>query len=85
MIQSHNSKRALKKDNVINDFYHDWSIVKTCDTVTIESSHPLRPPNSKDDIGMVYSHQCNDDEISYFKVDMNLINSLPWTYLGSVR
>ena len=76
MIKSHKSKRALKKDNLINDFYDDWSIVKTCDTVTLESSHPLSPQDFEDDQRMFYTHECKDDEIAYFKVDVNLIDSL---------
>ena len=57
------------KDNLIEDFYDNWSIEKTCDTVTLESSHSL-PLNQR---GMFYTYECKDDEIAYFKVDLNLI------------
>ena len=33
---------------------------------------------------MLYTHECKDDEIAYFKVDVNLIGSLPDSYLGNV-
>ena len=33
---------------------------------------------------MFYTHECKDDEIAYFKVDFNLIGSLPDDYVGSV-
>ena len=33
---------------------------------------------------MFYTHECKDDEIAYFKVDVNLISSAPHTYLGKV-
>ena len=66
------------KDNLINDFYDDWSIEKTCDTVTLESSHPVMPSSM-----MFYTHECKDDQIAYFKVDVNLIGFLP-NYLGNV-
>ena len=84
MIQSLKSKRALNKDNLINDFYHDWSIVKTCDTVTLESSHPLKPSDSLFNQRMFYTHECKDDEIAYFKVDVNLIDSSPFAHLGNI-
>ena len=75
------------KDDLIKDFYDNWSIKKTCDTVKLESSHPiLRSSDSLDMEGgqMFYTHECKDDEIAYFKVDVNLIDSLPDTYLGNV-
>ena len=88
MIQSHKSKRALKKENLVNDFYHNWSIDKTCDTVTLESSHPLNSPNSyyyiHPEQTMFYTHECKHDEIAYFKVDMNLIDTLPEAFLGNI-
>ena len=34
---------------------------------------------------MFYTQQCKDDEIAYFKVDVNLIGFLPDDYLGNVR
>ena len=61
----------------------DWSIEKTCDTVTLESSHPFKHPDYKNQL-VSYTHECKDDEIAYFKVDVNLISSLPDTYLGNV-
>ena len=69
---------------MIQDFYDDWSIERTCDSVTLESSHPLRPAtlewvNNKQ---MFYTHECQDDEIAYFKVHVNLIDNLPNAYLG---
>ena len=72
------------KDDLIKDFYDDWLIDETCDTVTLESSHPLKPPNSEDYKQIFYTHECKDNEIAYFKVDVNLIFSLPATYLGNV-
>ena len=29
-----------------------------------------------------YTHECKNDEIAYFKVDINLIDRLPYDYLG---
>ena len=78
------SNGHLWKDNLLGDFYHDWSIKETCDTVTLESSHPLKPSDYNDDITMFYTHECKDDEIAYFKVDVNLIGFLPDNYLGNV-
>ena len=79
------SNGHLWKDNLIEDFYHDWSIKETCDTVTLESSHPLRPLNYYNDyLTMFYTHECKNDEIAYFKVDVNLIHVLPYNYLGNV-
>ena len=72
------------KDNLIGDFYDDWSIEETCDTVTLESSHPLRPPNTITVQTIFYTHECKDDKIAYFKVDVNLIGSLPSAYLGNI-
>ena len=69
---------------MIKDFYGDWSIEKTCDTVTLESSHPFKYPNDADYGQMFYTHECKDDEIVYFKIDVNLIGNLPTTYLGNV-
>ena len=33
---------------------------------------------------MIFTHECEDDQIAYFKVDVNLIDILPDTYLGNV-
>ena len=75
------------KDNSIKDYYDNWSIEATCDTITLESSHPFKPPRLKPTdgptFGMFYTHECKGDEIAYFKVDVNLI-SLPYSYLGNV-
>ena len=32
----------------------------------------------------IYTHECNDTEIAYFKVDVNLIAGLDCSYLGLV-
>ena len=56
--------------------------MEACDTVTLESSHPIKLPNGYGN--MFYTLECKDDEIAYFKVDVNLIDSLPNTYLGYV-
>ena len=71
-------------DNSIQDFYDNWSIDATCDTVTLESRHPIKPPKFDYDQQMFYTYECKDDEIAYFKVNVNLISSLPYTYLGNV-
>ena len=70
----------IKKDGLIEDFYDDWLVEETCDTVTLESSHPLKSPYAD----VLYTHECSNDEIAYFKVDVNLIDSLPYAYLGDV-
>ena len=72
------------KDNLIGDFYDDWSIKETCDTVTLESSHPMKPSYYLGFQIMIYNHECKDDQIAYFKVDVNLIDILPNDYLGNV-
>ena len=80
--------RTLTKDDVLKDFHARWSIDRKCDSVILESSHPLRPPDSKIlTIWMVhelfiYTHECNANEKAYFKVDMNLIPGLDNSYLG---
>ena len=33
---------------------------------------------------MFYTHECNNEEIAYFKVDVNLIDILPSAFLGNV-
>ena len=79
----------LRKDNIIKDFYARWSIEQNCDSVTLESSHPVRPPANTVFASMlgeqfIYTHECNDNEIAYFKVDVNLIAGLDCSYLGLV-
>ena len=44
----------------------------------------MKPSDYNDDITIFYTHECKDDEIAYFKVDVNLINILPGDYLGNV-
>ena len=61
----------------MKDFYGDWSIEKTCDTVTLELNYS--------DGQLFYTHVCKDDEIAYFKVDRNMISAFPNMYLGKVR
>ena len=78
------SNGHLWKDNLLGDFYHDWSIKETCDTVTLESSHPLKPSKSGKTGLMIFTHECEDDQIAYFKIDVNLIDILPDNYLGNV-
>ena len=79
-----NQSEYAFKDNLIKDFYDVWSIKETCDTITLESSHPLK--SKAFEFGeIVYTHECEDDEIAYFKVDMNLIPTLQTlTFLGIV-
>ena len=79
-----NSNEYLLKDGLIKDFNDDWLIEETCDTVTLESTHPLRTSTSADNGLMFHTHECKNDEIAYFKVDVNLIDSLPYAYLGNV-
>ena len=79
-----NSNEHSLKDNLIKDFYHDWSIEEICDTVILESSHPLKPSKSKNDALMFYTYECENNELAYFKVDVNLIDRLPDAYLGIV-
>ena len=76
------------KDDVIQDFHDKWSIRETCDSVTLESTHPLYedllgyPP----DVQLLHTYECKDNEVAYFKVDVNLIEfiELPRAYLGRV-
>ena len=67
---------------MIKDFYDNWSIEKTCDTVTLESSHPL--PYVDIAVEMFFTYECEDDEIAYFKVDVNLIGLPDLSKLGNV-
>ena len=64
----------------MKDFYYNWSIKKTCDTVTLESSHPLEYIWRE----MFFTYECKDDEIAYFKVDVNLIGLPDMSKLGIV-
>ena len=64
----------------MKDFYYNWSIKKTCDTVTLESSHPLEDILRE----MFFTYECKDDEIAYFKVDVNLIGLPDMSKLGIV-
>ena len=84
MIHSHKSIENFLKDNSIGDFYDDWSIEATCDTISLESNHPFKHPDSNNEHGLIYTHECKDDEIAYFKVDVNLISNFPLNYLGNV-
>ena len=65
----------------MKDFYYNWSIKKTCDTVTLESSHPLESYSWRE---MFFTYECKDDEIAYFKVDVNLIGLPDMSKLGIV-
>ena len=68
----------------MSDFYDNWSIEATCDTTTLESSHPVKHTS-----GMFYTHECKDGEIAYFKVVVNMIetqlieHNFSWNYLGN--
>ena len=73
-------------DNIIKDFHGRWTIEAACDSVTLESAHPLIPPITTfgfNDV-LFYTYECSYDEIAYFKVDVNLIEKLPWAYLGKI-
>ena len=50
--------------------------------MTLESSHPLKPSNSPRNGRMFYTHECENDQIVYFQIDVNLIDPLPFSYLG---
>ena len=80
--------RTMIKDNVIKDYYGRWSIERKCDSVILQSSHPLRPPassiSSLINEHFFYTHECKNNEIAYFKVDVNLIARSDRTYLGLV-
>ena len=64
------------KDNSITDFYDDWSIERTCDSATLESNHPRTGGT------FLYTHECQDDEIAYFKIDFNFIGDSPDNLIG---
>ena len=77
----------------IDKFYGTWLIEETCNSVKLDSSHPINPGAGKvlaenDDIfphgKFFHTHECKNDEIAYFKVDVNLIQSSPMGYLGLV-
>ena len=71
------------KDNFITDFYENWSVEKTCNSITLESSHPMVPSTTSGyDVRFLYTYECKDNEIAYFKADVNMISHLPWSYLG---
>ena len=83
-IHSHLSKNEhLWKDDVIKDFYDDWSIEETCDTITLESNLIMDYTGVKSQL--FHTYECKDDKIAYFKVERNLIDKLPNSYLGKVR
>ena len=73
-------------DGIIKDFHGRWSIDAACDSVTLESAHPLIPPITTFGLNdlLLYTHECSKDEIGYFKVDVNLIEKLPYAYLGKI-
>ena len=85
-MPNHNFHVKHLKDDVIQDFHDRWSIRETCDSVTLESYHPLYegiigyPP----DVQLLHTYECKDNEVAYFKVDVNLIKLLPKVYLGIV-
>ena len=76
----------------IDKFYGTWLIEETCNSVKLDSSHPINPgraalgenadifPHGK----FFHIHECKNNEIAYFKVDVNLIQSSPWANLGLV-
>ena len=76
----------------IDKFYGTWLIEETCNSVKLDSSHPVYPggaiemendnqfPNGK----FFHTYECKNDEIAYFKVDVNLIGSSPMANLGLV-
>lgn len=73
------------KDNVIKDNHGKWSIEETCDNVKLESFHPLLPGGEKNFLAselFIFTHECDKNQIVYFKVDLNLIGKLPESYLG---
>ena len=75
--------QTLKIDNIIKDIHARWSIRESCDSVTLESNHPhLEDSDYAQPAELIHTYECNDDEIAYFKVDVNLIGKLPQAYLG---
>ena len=54
--------------------------------MTLDSSHPLIPPITNFALNdlLLYTHECNIGEIAYFKVDINLIEKLPFATLGLI-
>ena len=75
-----NLVNAFSKVVSMKDFKGSWSLKKTCNTIYLESKHPLTYWEP-----FIYTHECKDTEIAYFKVDENLIDNLPDAYLGIVR
>ena len=75
---------------MIQNFHGRWSIDEQCDFLILESSHPLIE-NSLDLLqGLIkerfhFTHDCNVNEIAFFKVDINLIEKLPIAYLGKFK
>ena len=75
--------RTLETDNVIEDIHGRWSIRETCDSITLESSHPhLEDSDFAQPAELLQTYECKDDEVACFKVDVNLIGKLPRAYLG---
>ena len=67
----------------MKDFYGRWSIRETCDSVTLESSHPhLEDSVFAHPAQILHTYECKDDQVAYFKVDVNLIGKIPQAYLG---
>ena len=69
----------------IDKFYGTWLIEETCNSVKLDSSHPINSgaayaPHGK----FFHTHECKNDEIAYFKVDVNLIDGSPNANLGLV-
>ena len=81
-------------DNVssykIDKFYSTWRIEETCHSVKLDSSHPLQPGRPMEvksdylnpDGKFFYTYECKNDEIAYFKVDVNLIGDSQNANLG---
>ena len=100
-ITANHSQKDVS-DNVssytIDEFYGTWLIEETCNSVKLDSSHPVNPGSPPlapiDEETAIYTptphgkffytHECKHDEIAYFKVDVNLIDGLPNAYLGVV-
>ena len=77
--------RTLEIDNFIKDIHGRWSIRESCDSVTLESSHPhLEDSDFAHPAQIVHTYECKNNEVAYFKVDINLISVLPDGYLGIV-
>ena len=81
MINYEISLHSLK-DGLVTDFYDNWSIEETCNSITLESSHPII--FDWEEIRFIHTYECKDNEIAYFKVDVNSIDYMPGSYLGHV-